>query len=554
MYLKSIRIAGFKSFADPVTIELPRHICAVVGPNGCGKSNIVDAVLWVLGSLSSKTLRTDVMTDVIFSGSEKRKASAHASVELSVDNSSSYFGAKLASYDEISVRREISSQGDSNYYINGTACRRRDVVEMFMGTGLGASPYAVVRQGTITNIIEARPDEMRIFVEEAAGVSLYKERRRETENRIKRCNENLRRFNDLCGELDLRLTVLKKQGKKAELYKQVRQDLRQQNAWLQAIRWQNAKDSMATFDQQIATMESQQSRENASAKQCQQDSLKIEQQLTELNQKFNLIQSEYYETDNKLSQLQQQIILIQQRQDDWLATRSESAQRLWLLRIQMRDTRQEVRASQVKLKKLQPLLSKVNDAKASLLEQESTMQQEKQNWQQRWDDVAKSLDDKQHTYLNAQSEQESVKRSIVDSETLKEKLTEEIAQLEQLLNSDAVAELAKKIAKQQQSITNMNEACNTLEQELENSRNQENQSRVELEEYRNKQATMAEELAELRALQQTAALDTSIDDPKVSLFIDQLKPRKGWEQIAEILLGPWLKAHCVKDINQSVTS
>ncbi|MCF7980856.1 MAG: AAA family ATPase, partial [Pseudomonadales bacterium] len=191
MRLKSIKLAGFKSFVDPTTVRFPSNLTAVVGPNGCGKSNIIDAVRWVMGESSAKTLRGESMTDVIFSGSNARMPVGQASIELIFDNSDHSVTGEYASYNEISVRRTVTRELQSTYYLNGSRCRRRDIQDIFLGTGLGPRSYSIIEQGMISRFVEAKPDELRIFIEEAAGISKYKERRRETENRMRHTRENL---------------------------------------------------------------------------------------------------------------------------------------------------------------------------------------------------------------------------------------------------------------------------------------------------------------------------------------------------------------------------
>ena len=193
MRLNKVKLAGFKSFVDPTAITLPGNLIGVVGPNGGGKSNIIDAVRWVMGELSARHLRGDSMADVIFNGSSARKPIGTASVELVFDNSDGKIGGAYAGYNEISLKRSVSRDGTSNYYINGGRCRRKDITQLFLGTGLGSRSYAIIEQGMISRVIEARSDDMRAFIEEAAGISLYKERRRETESRIADTRENLAR-------------------------------------------------------------------------------------------------------------------------------------------------------------------------------------------------------------------------------------------------------------------------------------------------------------------------------------------------------------------------
>ncbi len=233
MRLTSIKLSGFKSFADPTHFQLPGQLVGVVGPNGCGKSNIIDAVRWVLGESRASELRGESMQDVIFNGTNTRKPASRASVELAFDNASHRAGGQWNQYEEVAVRRVLTRDGTSSYFINNQAVRRRDVQDVFLGTGLGPRAYAIIGQGTISRIIESRPEELRLFLEEAAGVSKYKERRRETENRIHDTEENLTRVTDILRELNANLEKLERQAEVAQRYQGLQADvtLKQHQQW-----------------------------------------------------------------------------------------------------------------------------------------------------------------------------------------------------------------------------------------------------------------------------------------------------------------------------------
>ena len=224
MQLKHIKLSGFKSFVDPTKISFPTNMVGVVGPNGCGKSNVIDAVRWVLGELSAKNLRGESMVDVIFNGSENRKASGQCSIELLFDNSSAKIGGEYASFNEVSIKRVMTRDAQSDYFINNTKCRRKDVQDIFLGTGLGPSSYAIIEQGMVSKLVSAKPDELRTHIEEAAGVSKYRERRRETESRIKRTRENLSRVKDIRDEIGRLIKRLENQAKAAEKYNVFKKD------------------------------------------------------------------------------------------------------------------------------------------------------------------------------------------------------------------------------------------------------------------------------------------------------------------------------------------
>ena len=236
MRLSKIKLAGFKSFVDPTTIHFPSNLVGIVGPNGCGKSNTIDAVRWVMGESSAKNLRGESMADVIFNGSTGRKPVGQASIELVFDNSDGGLGGQYAQYAEISIKRQVSRDGQSSYFLNGARCRRRDITDIFLGTGLGPRSYSIIEQGMISRLIEARPEDLRVFLEEAAGISKYKERRRETETRMRHTSENLARLNDLRDELEKQLEKLNRQARTAEKFKELREQERRVKAELLTLR------------------------------------------------------------------------------------------------------------------------------------------------------------------------------------------------------------------------------------------------------------------------------------------------------------------------------
>ena len=265
MRLNSIKLSGFKSFVEPTNFLLPGQLVGVVGPNGCGKSNIMDAVRWVLGESRASELRGESMQDVIFNGTTTRKPASRASVELVFDNADHRAGGQWSQFGEIAVRRVLTRDGTSSYYINGQPVRRRDVQDVFLGTGLGPRAYAIIGQGTISRIIESRPEELRLFLEEAAGVSKYKERRRETENRLADTRENLTRVDDILRELNANLDKLEKQAKVAQRYNTLsaQATLKQQQLWFlrrsESEAEQNrvrteAQDAALALDSQLAKL------------------------------------------------------------------------------------------------------------------------------------------------------------------------------------------------------------------------------------------------------------------------------------------------------------
>ncbi len=251
MRLEKIRLAGFKSFVDPTTVTFPSNLIGIVGPNGCGKSNVIDAVRWVMGESSARLLRGEAMTDVIFNGSSGRQPLTSASIELVFDNRDRRAGGAYAAFPQLSVKRHLSRDGQSNYFLNGVRCRRRDIQELFLGTGLGPRSYAIIEQGMISRFIEARPDELRIFLEEAAGISKYKERRRETETRIEHTRANLTRLDDLRAEVNTQLHHLERQVQQAEQFNQLQADAVRLEQELIALRWHALIGEAQHYAQQL---------------------------------------------------------------------------------------------------------------------------------------------------------------------------------------------------------------------------------------------------------------------------------------------------------------
>lgn len=244
MRISKVRLAGFKTFVDPTTLHLPANLTGIVGPNGCGKSNIIDAVQWVMGESSAKHLRGESMADVVFNGSASRKPVQQASVELVFDNADGRLGGEYASYAEIAIRRVVNREGISTYTLNGTRCRRADITQLFLGTGAGARSYAVIEQGMISRIVEARPDDLRAFIEEAAGISKYKARRHETEIRMANTRDNLQRVADLREELRRQAARLAEQARAAALHNTLAQELARTELALLALRYRNLESAL----------------------------------------------------------------------------------------------------------------------------------------------------------------------------------------------------------------------------------------------------------------------------------------------------------------------
>src|SRR6478672_43561 len=359
MRLSTIKLSGFKSFVDPTTLHLPTNMTGVVGPNGCGKSNIIDAIRWVMGESAASRLRGDSLTDVIFSGSSARKPVSQATVELVFDNSDHTITGEFAAFNEISVKRTVSRDATSNYYLNGTRCRRRDITDLFLGTGLGPRSYSIIEQGMISQIIEARPEDLRVYLEEAAGISKYKERRKETETRIRHTRENLDRLSDLREEVGKQLEHLKRQARQAEQYQVLQGERKVRDAEWKALEFR-------ALDAKLQALRERMSHEETRLQQLIAEQREAERQIEtgrvrreEAAEALNKAQAEGYEVGGTLARIEQQI-----------AHQREMGQRLQRARDEaqsaLSEIGQHISGDQSRLTELQAAISAADPEHARL--------------------------------------------------------------------------------------------------------------------------------------------------------------------------------------------
>ena len=307
MRLAQINLTGFKSFADPTQLILSSQLTAVLGPNGCGKSNVIDAVRWVLSESSAKYLRGEEMVDVIFNGSVERKAAGQASVELIFENTHGVFSGDYARCNELSVRRIVNREGQSNYYLNGMRCRKKDVTDLFLWTGLVARSYAIIEQGMIVHVINAKPEALRIFLEEAAGISKYKERRRETAQHIQQTRGNLERVEMIRTELERQLETLKQQSEIAQKYQILAKDSTKYQLEVLALSWRDLEKHLQSLENKL-----QANLLNIQAKEAEKkayDTALEKKRFAQKTAQFNLDQhrNHFYELSTSIATLRQAI-------------------------------------------------------------------------------------------------------------------------------------------------------------------------------------------------------------------------------------------------------
>ncbi|MGB5626469.1 MAG: AAA family ATPase, partial [Woeseiaceae bacterium] len=385
MRLSKIKLAGFKSFVDPTTITFPSSLVGVVGPNGCGKSNVIDAVRWVMGESSASRLRGDSITDVIFNGSSSRKPIGSASVELLFDNSDTTLEGQYAKYAEIGIRREVSRDGISNYFLNGTRCRRKDITGVFLGTGLGPRSYSIIEQGMISRLIEAKPEEMRVFLEEAAGISKYKERRRETSNRIKHTKENLDRLLDVLEEVEKQIKHLDRQAKTAERYSRYKDEERKTSAELLALRTRDLDDRAAEAKAHLSERKTRLEAAIAEQRSLEAALEDARVKQSERSDEFNVVQGRYYKVGSDIARLEQSIEYareLRERQETDLEQAVLGAQEI-SKHIDQDQT--EIEQLELTLSELVPGLEQARQSEHASSVSLQRAEEALADWQQQWD-------------------------------------------------------------------------------------------------------------------------------------------------------------------------
>ena len=559
MRLEKIKLAGFKSFVDPTTVLLPSNLVGVVGPNGCGKSNVIDAVRWVMGESSAKMLRGESMSDVIFNGSTSRKPVGTAGIELLFDNSDGSAGGEYAKYSQISVKRQVFRDGQSSYFMNGIRCRRRDITGLFLGTGLGPRSYSIIEQGMISRLIEARPEDLRAFLEEAAGISKYKERRRETQNRISHTKENLDRLNDLREEITKQLQHLQRQASTAERYKQYKERERRLQAELLALRWQNLSQEVAEKEREI---KEQETRLEAAISEQRRLEAQIEhsrESHVEANESFNQVQGRFYAVGSEIARLEQAIQFARENH-------SQLEQDLHKTELALKESTEHRNQDEARLRELnsgleqqEPILSEAQAgeqaAAATLAEAEKGMN----DWQTEWEQFNKEAAEPAQS---AQVERTRINHLEQQIENLKRKKVQQDEELQRLEDPGLLQKIAQ-LEHRKQEIENRVEDKQHLltasSNQITGQREENHQKSLSLDDARAELQSARGRLASLEALQE-AALGKSagliaewLDNRnlgKAARLAERIQVAPGWEGAVETVLGYLLQAVCVDEFGR----
>jgi len=556
--LKSIKLSGFKSFVDPTHFEMPGQLIGVVGPNGCGKSNIIDAVRWVLGESRASELRGESMQDVIFNGSGLRKPSGRASVELIFDNSDGRAQGQWSAFTELGVKRVLTRDGNSSYYVNNQVVRRKDIQDIFLGTGMGPRGYAIIGQGTINRILEAKPEELRVFLEEAAGVSKYKERRKETASRLEDTKENLVRVEDIVRELDQQLTRLEKQATVAERHAELSTEMKSQQQLLWFVRQTEAgkeqerhangiRDTQVSLEEQTAKMRHAET---------ELETMRTEQYA--LQDKVSQAQGDLYQSNADVSQVESQIRYVQEARQRLQQQSQDLQAQLQRWTVQETDAAQAQRTAEQEL-------GLATEKEQTLLSDLSALQEQMPGREEAYQVHARELNDARENLAmidqRLASLVERVKAITTQLEELKGRDTRLEAELAGMRRPDAEAlqmavdrhamaqrkvdEARQKAGEAQQRVPAADEARNTAQQQFQ-AANQE----------------LAQTEAKLTAL---TALQASVQaQGKIGPWLEskglkeskrlwqELKVESGWEAALESVLRERLAAVTAKSVQETL--
>jgi chromosome segregation protein len=559
MRLTKIKLAGFKSFVDPTLVSFPSNLTGIVGPNGCGKSNVIDAVRWVMGELSARHLRGDSMADVVFNGSSARKPVGTASVELIFDNADGKIGGPYASYNEVSLRRQVARDGTSNYFINGVRCRRKDITQLFLGTGLGSRSYAIIEQGMISRIIESKPEDMRSFVEEAAGISRYKERRRETESRIGETRENLERLQDVRDEIDKQIRHLQRQAASARRHRALKEQERLLTAQLLALRLRELDSGAQVHDSAVRARELAMQAELAEQRAAEAALEKQRLFHAEQSDCVAAVQGRYYEIGAQISRTEQSIQHTRELRDRQRADLAQARGTQNDLALHMERDERELGALRLELAELAPKLTLAASAEEERAAALAAAEHALQLWQARWEEFNRSLGaahqttqverarieqlENQQRRLATHADRLSVERDFLAQQ-------DQDAQLSALADQEALARSqGEQLAQALSSALDRTQALRAEQLAVE----------ARLEAARTEREQVHAQLVSLEALQQ-AAFNHGADgvgewlgaaglagQPRVAAA---LEVAAGWERAVETVLGDFLEAVCVDGLDE----
>lgn len=560
MRLTKIKLSGFKSFVDPTNFHLPGGLVGIVGPNGCGKSNLIDAVRWVMGESSAKQLRGDSMADVIFNGSSSRKPVGQASIELVFDNSAGRLGGEYARYREIAVRRVVSRDGQSHYFLNGSRCRRRDVTDVFLGTGLGPRSYAIIEQGTISRVVEASPEQLRGFLEEAAGISRYKERRRETENRIRHTRENLERVDDLREELGKQLEKLQRQARNAERYRALKGEERARRGNLLALRWRGLEQRVSELERETQAISVQLEAGVSRQREAEAGLLRARERLHDANEQLNERQAAFYAAGAEVARVEQSIrhareLRSQRREDE---TRTRHA--LQEVDRHLEHDRAEQERAEAFLTQASPKLAAATSAQDQAATELRAAEDARDQARQRLEHLTRDAADARRAAEVERTHIDHLERQLTRTDERCRKLSAELEDLSHAAPDDTASASASALAEADAEVARLDQELADIAAASEGLRGREQELMTALAQRRGTLQRDQGRLASLETLQEAALAEGSAE-PEACLaagalrdterLADVIRVQAGWESAVEAVLGDRVGAHCVASLDDA---
>ncbi|MFW1950836.1 chromosome segregation protein SMC [Acinetobacter beijerinckii] len=547
MRLSSLKLSGFKSFADSTTLHFKANRTAVVGPNGCGKSNVIDAIRWVMGESSARQLRGGSMQDVIFTGTAKRKPVGVASVELRFDNTYGKLGGTYNAYNEFAVRRQVTREGKSEYFLNGTRCRRRDITDIFLGTGLGPRSYAVIEQGMINRLVDAKPEEMRVFIEEAAGVSRYQARRRETLQHLEHTEQNLARLDDIAAELKSQLRTLKRQSEAAIQYKTLEGQIR--TLKIEILSFQ-ANQSQKL--QQEYTVEMTALGENFKLVRSESQTIEHDLEATSalfqrLIQQSSPLQHEWQQAEKKLSELK---MTLEQKQSLFQQNSSSLVQ----LEQQKLQTKERLQLSELQVETLTTQFDEQNETLLALEQQTQTAEQnfsdvqaQQKQAHQQFEQLKTQVDQQQQKKLQMAVQIEQLGKNVLRIEQQKQTLQTQTTQIRAQVQDDEQAQLEQLQQQLQQEIIALETAIEQLQQDVQTKQDQQQSNKTDLQSLKTEIQVL---LAEQKNLNQLVAKQSPKQDQHAVRLMQSLRlsaQAKAHASIIEKFLAKWLQAQLIEN-------
>lgn len=545
MRLSSLKLSGFKSFADSTTLNFKANRTAVVGPNGCGKSNVIDAIRWVMGESNARQLRGGSMQDVIFTGTSKRKPVGLASVELRFDNTYGKLGGAYNAYNELAVRRQVTREGKSEYFLNGTRCRRRDITDIFLGTGLGPRSYAVIEQGMINRLVDAKPEEMRVFIEEAAGVSRYQARRRETLQHLEHTEQNLARLEDIAAELKSQLRTLKRQSEAAIQYKTLESQIR-----ILKIEILSFQANQSQKLQQEYTVEMNELGERFKLVRSESHTIEHDLEATSalfqrLIQQSSPLQREWQQAEKKLAELK---MTLEQKQSLFQQNSSSLVQ----LEQQKLQTKERLQLSELQVETLTTQFDEQNE---QLLELERQTQAAEQNFtdvqaqqkqaQQQFEQLKTQVEKQQQQKLQMAAQIEQLSKNVLRIEQQKQTLQKQSGQIRAQVQDDEQAQLEQLQQQLQREIVELETAIEQLQQNLQSQEDQQHLNKTDAQSLKTEIQVL---LAEHKNLNQLVARQSPKQNQDIVRLMQNLRltaQGKVHACIIEKFLAKWLQAQLI---------